>query len=110
MGTRRPWTQVALAGWLLAAIGCAGRNTFVHTRNFDGRIAGLFIGIWHGAIAPISLLASLALDVNIYEVHNTGFPYNLGFLAGLALWPYAAWRRWQWRASSPVGPSKSSTS
>lgn len=42
--------------------------------------AGFFSGIWHGWIAPISLVISLFnKNINIYEVYNIGFWYDLGF-------------------------------
>ena len=43
--------------------------------------AGFFMGIWHGWIAPISLLWSLFFDhsIRIYEVYNTGWWYDFGF-------------------------------
>jgi hypothetical protein len=42
--------------------------------------AGLFFGIWHGWIAPISLIMSFFnSSIRIYEVHNTGFWYDFGF-------------------------------
>jgi len=42
--------------------------------------AGFFWGIWHGWIAPVSLVLSFFNDHHtIFEVYNTGFPYNLGF-------------------------------
>jgi hypothetical protein len=42
--------------------------------------AGFFWGIWHGMIAPISLIASLFNpSYSIYEANNAGFWYNLGF-------------------------------
>jgi hypothetical protein len=42
--------------------------------------AGLLIGIWHGWIAPISLIISLFNpSVRIYELNNTGFWYDFGF-------------------------------
>ena len=42
--------------------------------------AGFFWGIWHGWIAPFSLIFSIFRDdVSIYEVNNTGFWYDLGF-------------------------------
>jgi len=70
-----------------------------------GCAAGFLIGIWHGFIAPISLLGSLVMDINIYEVHNTGFPYNTGFLLGLGLWPWALKRlRETRRSGSPAAP------
>ncbi|PKN73818.1 MAG: hypothetical protein CVU50_01125 [Candidatus Cloacimonetes bacterium HGW-Cloacimonetes-3] len=44
------------------------------------RPAGFFWGIWHGWIAPVSLILSLFVsEVSIYEVNNTGFWYDLGF-------------------------------
>jgi len=46
--------------------------------------AGFFWGLWHGFIALITLIGSLFSDyVNIYEVHNTGLGYNIGFLIGV---------------------------
>ena len=45
--------------------------------------AGFFWGIWHGWVAPVSLVLSLTTafqgNVGIYEVYNTGFLYDLGF-------------------------------
>lgn len=42
--------------------------------------AGFFWGIWHGWIAPISLIIGIFKpDITIYEVHNTGWWYDLGF-------------------------------
>lgn len=42
--------------------------------------AGFFWGIWHGWIAPISLiLGFFNSDIKIYEVNNTGWLYDLAF-------------------------------
>lgn len=42
--------------------------------------AGLFSGIWHGWIAPISLIIGLInRDIRIYEPINTGWLYDFGF-------------------------------
>ncbi len=50
-----------------------GAATPEHPANF-------LWGIWHGWVAPISLIISLFKDhIGIYEVHNTGFWYNLGY-------------------------------
>jgi hypothetical protein len=44
------------------------------------RPAGFFWGIWHGWIAPFSLIYSIFVpQAGIYEVNNTGFWYDLGF-------------------------------
>ena len=51
----------------------------------DGRATGVtpanFLwGIWHGWIAPVSLIISIFNPViSIYEPWNTGFWYDLGF-------------------------------
>jgi hypothetical protein len=45
-----------------------------------GDEAGFFSGIWHGWIAPLSLILSLLKShISIYEIHNTGFWYDFGF-------------------------------
>lgn len=42
--------------------------------------AGFFWGIWHGWIAPISLIIGLfKSNIGIYESMNTGWFYDLGF-------------------------------
>ncbi len=44
------------------------------------RPAGFLWGIWHGWIAPFSLIYSIFVpQANIYEVNNTGFSYDFGF-------------------------------
>lgn len=50
------------------------------TSEFVDREAGFFFGIWHGWIAPISLIWHIFDDsVRIYEVNNTGIWYDVGF-------------------------------
>lgn len=42
--------------------------------------AGFFLGIWHGWIAPISLIVSIFdKNITIFESNNTGFWYGFGF-------------------------------
>jgi hypothetical protein len=42
--------------------------------------AGFFWGIWHGWIAPISLIVGLFnKSIRIYEIVNTGWWYDFGF-------------------------------
>lgn len=44
------------------------------------RPAGFFWGIWHGWIAPISLIWQIFnAKVRIYETNNMGWIYDLGF-------------------------------
>jgi hypothetical protein len=58
----------------------------VNTAGSNGQIAGTLLGIWHGVISPVTLVWSF-IDPNIqmYEVHNDGSQYNLGFLLGVAI-------------------------
>jgi len=42
--------------------------------------AGFWSGIWHGWIAPISLIWGLfEPSVRIYETHNSGWWYDFGY-------------------------------
>jgi len=42
--------------------------------------AGFFSGIWHGWMAPISLILSLFNpNISIYESFNSGWWYDFGF-------------------------------
>lgn len=50
------------------------------TMRYERRPAGFFSGIWHGWIAPISLIWHFFnSDVRIYEPNNTGWLYDFGF-------------------------------
>ena len=63
---------------------CApGPNTNEGIAAAGGDVAGFWMGLWHGVIAPITFVVSLFSDtVNVYEVHNNGAWYNLGFVLG----------------------------
>ncbi len=42
--------------------------------------AGFFWGVWHGWIAPISLIwGFFNPEIRIYEVYNTGWWYDFGY-------------------------------
>lgn len=42
--------------------------------------SGFFKGVWHGWIAPISLIFGFFNDsTRIYDPHNTGWWYDFGF-------------------------------
>lgn len=46
--------------------------------------AGFLWGVWHGWVAPISLILSIFRPwLSIYETFNTGFWYDLGFYAAV---------------------------
>ena len=66
--------------------GCApGLNQFKGTASEHGVVAGFWLGLWQGFIAPFVFVASLFKNnLNIYEVHNNGAWYDFGYLFGLA--------------------------
>ena len=63
-----------------------GTNPLVNEAAENGVVAGVVQGLWHGIIAPVTLVMSFFNEsVQMYEVHNNGREYNLGFLLGVAL-------------------------
>lgn len=61
-------------------------NPELNKPDESGHVAGLIVGLWHGIIAPIMLIGSFFNPaLQIYEVHNNGLEYNLGYLIGVAL-------------------------
>ncbi len=81
MRKRIAWIAAG-AALALAVAGCAGANPYVGTVGGHG-VAGFWAGLWHGLICPVAFVISLFnRGVNLYEVHNTGWPYNLGFVLG----------------------------
>jgi hypothetical protein len=48
--------------------------------NTPSNPAGFFTGIWHGWIAPISLIWGIFNpEIRLYEQFNTGWWYDFGF-------------------------------
>jgi hypothetical protein len=42
--------------------------------------AGFFWGIWHGWMAPLTLIIGIFdNDIRVYELYNTGWWYDFGF-------------------------------
>ena len=72
----KKFTSVLLLIALITVAGCIpgdGKHTVE-------KPAGFFWGIWHGWIAPISLIWGIFnSDIRVYELENTGWWYDLGF-------------------------------
>jgi hypothetical protein len=70
---------------LLSLTACApGPNNLKGTPGARDSVAGFWLGLWQGFIAPFVLVVSLFKSgLNIYEVHNNGAWYNFGYLFGL---------------------------
>ncbi len=67
--------------------GCApGPNKMANTADEDGVVAGFWRGLWNGVISPITFVISLFRSgVRMYNVHNNGGWYDLGFLMGVVM-------------------------
>lgn len=60
---------------VLTLTGCLPGNL-----RYKGRSAGFFWGLWHGWVAPVSLIIQLFKpQVRLYEVNNVGWLYDFGF-------------------------------
>lgn len=86
-GTARMARRALLVVALLLVTACApGPNPEIGTAAQDGVVAGFWLGLWHGVIAPITFVVSLFTDeVTIYEVHNSGNWYDAGFFLGFGV-------------------------
>jgi hypothetical protein len=72
---------------LIMMAGCApGPNTLANIPDEQGHVAGIWLGLWHGIIAPVTFVISIFdKNVQMYDVHNDGNWYNFGFLLGMAV-------------------------
>ncbi|MEM7274289.1 MAG: hypothetical protein AAF547_14495 [Actinomycetota bacterium] len=76
MTRSRLTVPLLVIGIAVLASACApGSDTYASDQ------AGFFSGIWHGWIAPISLILHFLVDdaIRIYEANNTGIWYDVGF-------------------------------
>lgn len=67
---------IIAAAILFTFTGCVpGDGTYTSAKP-----AGFFWGIWHGWIAPVSLIIGLFKNnIRVYESVNTGWWYDFGF-------------------------------
>ena len=64
----------------------AGPNDLEKEPDQKGKVSGFWKGLWHGIISPITFIISIfTRNVRFYEVHNSGFWYNLGFVIGAGI-------------------------
>src|SRR3990172_10580358 len=71
----------------LSLSACApGANQLENVPPEGGAVAGFWLGLWHGIIAPVTFIISIfRSDVRFYEVHNSGLWDNLGFVLGAGI-------------------------
>ncbi len=79
-----PWLLVLCAVILLLASCAPGVNELSNVPSRTGVVAGFWRGLWNGVIAPVTFIISLFdKNVQMYDVHNNGGWYNLGFFLGV---------------------------
>lgn len=81
----RKMVLLALVSVVLLSMvcGCTDPNPYRGVADELGDIAGFSQGLWHGVIVIPMLIVDIFMDVNIYDVHNNGWRYNLGFYLGI---------------------------
>jgi len=68
---------------LLGVAGCAAGPGSQWTVE-DAQEAGFWAGLWHGILLLVTLIVSFFTDqVRIYETHNSGLGYDIGFVLGM---------------------------
>src|SRR5215471_18314545 len=88
-------------------IGFGMRHVSAHLQQ-RAAPAGFLRGMLQGALMPAALPNLLVgNDIVIYEQHNTGVPYKLGYtlgvnVCGLVFFGYFFWRLHRWRKADRV--------
>ena len=84
---KRALIAVIVVILVLLLAGCApGPNTLTDSPDQEGEVAGFWLGLWQGIIAPVTFVISLFSDkVEMYEVHNNGGWYNFGYILGVMI-------------------------
>ena len=73
---KRLLLTVLLIGLVFLLAGCVPGDGAID----PAKPAGFFWGVWHGWVAPISLIIGLFnKNIRVYEVLNSGWWYDFGF-------------------------------
>jgi hypothetical protein len=84
-GTPEPSGEITVPG-VSIQVNAPGPNPLVNKADANKHVAGIWMGVWHGIISPVTLIISFSNPkVQMYEVHNDGSQYNFGFLVGVAV-------------------------
>ncbi len=78
--------QVTTPDSTMMQLTAPGPNPMLNQPDGLGRVARAGAGLWHGIIAPITLVFSFFdSGIHMYEVHNAGSEYDLGFFLGVSI-------------------------
>ena len=102
---RSVYFTVALIA-ILALTACAAGSAESQHAASGGLVSQFLLGIWHGVIAPVTLIVEvinrfsphlLPWTVRLYEAKGTGVAYDVGFYLGLAGSPIVIRTGWSSR-------------
>ena len=102
---RTLWIAGLLVVTLSLSACIAGSAESAHAAS-GGWIQALLLGVWHGIIAPLTLIGEvinaflphlLPWRLHLYETRGAGVAYDVGFYFGLVGGPSAAWGGWSRR-------------
>jgi hypothetical protein len=77
----KAWRTFAVLGLALGLASCAHQPSPIIPAA-----PGFLMGMFHGVISPIALVAGIFTDVRMYAFPNSGGWYDFGFLLGLGAW------------------------
>ena len=84
-GAPTPTGEISVPGFNIQLY-IPGPNPLVNKSEGVSSTASTLLVIWHGIISPVTLVISfINPNMQMYEVHNDGSKYNLGFLIGVAI-------------------------
>jgi|GEM_PF-1124290 len=81
---------------LLGLAACAAGSDASHHAAQGGTVSEIMLGVWHGLIAPVTLIGEIIQKVapnalpwtfRVYEPEGTGVLYDVGFVLGLVIGP-----------------------
>jgi len=97
----RPITKTVCAGVVLLALdACTAGSAASHAAASGGDLPQFLLGVWHGLIAPVTLIIEvinrlaphvLPWSVHMYESKNVGVAYDVGFFLGMGGGPSILW-------------------
>jgi len=77
---KRMLTALAVIVLMVMVLAACAPGTERFAPERENAEAGFLWGIWHGWIAPVSLVWQLFnSSIRVYEAHNSGFWYDLAF-------------------------------
>ncbi len=91
---------------VVALTACVAGSQEAQHAAAGGPLSQLLLGLWHGVIAPITLILEvidrfaphlLPWTVRLYEAHGAGVAYDVGFYLGLAGSPIVIRTGWSGR-------------